>query len=554
MGFSRFNRQQVPPISSGALRTPQDTGSEVGRGVVAVGGALEQAGNRIIARNDAVAVSRSFSNYGNQAADLLRALETTEDITSEQVIQGYSQSLNELQQDLIQNFPGSAAGRAQLAGMLAQQDGVFRNQMAVRSVQVGRNNLDREIQQRLEQSRKNLRLDPEYRTAPGMALSRAFDQIDAELDMFAPGITPDRETVFRRVGRSQLVMDAANDFLDQGDPEAARRIMENPTLQQHLSLEEIDAFNRRLQNFDALGDEVNRRIAIARAHGLTGADVERQITSAFLGLDEPATQLSERERLFNQWREARNPTAAEEAEFLQGMLLGGGGGRAGSAKGDVSFSESLGAAFESKRRAGLLRELVVQIDTGPREEATITLRKWAEAVGFPIDEEKLANQEVFRSELIGFTLERLNPLKGSTSDREFNFVVAQSAGLGTSIEGNIKMIASMSAYAEIAVQRMELLANLPPGDRQAQIDVYKSLDDTQMRARAREIEQEMIAERALRFPTKGGRTAADFEDMAPLELRDWVNRNESTVRTLPPDILDVITRKFNDAGIRQREQ
>ena len=95
-----------------------------------------------------------------------------------------------------------------------------------------------------------------------------------------------------------------------------------------------------------------------------------------------------------------------------------------------------------------MSEYVNQVDSGALADTKLAAQKLIRSFGFSADEDAISNAEALRAKSMDFILKRVQQTKGAISNAEMTSFKNASPGLGTTPEGNRKILKFFSNVAE----------------------------------------------------------------------------------------------------------
>lgn len=275
------------------LRGEGPSGLEVaGLELREIGGQLQEAANRIQARNDATSRVVQSGEYGEFLQTHQQALLDTEDFANPKTVEKYREAAEAKKLEILANHDGTEDSRARLEATLETQKAqAISNALAV-SVDQGRKKVNAQIGAQISTVAGRVAQAPETMEDEWANLSESLDQNYGDV------LTGPELTAFKRSSAEAMVELSINNLLQQpgGAMEAEMLLRRNPQLQ---SLMSPQAHSR-----------------VAEAIRMTRAEERQRMKPVVLGRDErlvdPATggTLAEGPRTPPP---PRTPTAVEEA-------------------------------------------------------------------------------------------------------------------------------------------------------------------------------------------------------------------------------------------------
>lgn len=217
--------QRAANVQTRAATVPAQTlqvGSQVAQ-------AFEEADRRIQSRDDTVLRAKEASSVATQLAEEWSRVQDEEDLSDRNVAGGFVRGVNETIHNAVANHSGSEDSKAALAVHLEQ----YRTQYTSFAASGRRAAGDAAVNNVLESSANNLASNAYENPSRFNSLIQNWYQ---ELGgMGEASLTPAEEIEWSRRGAGGIVQSAAESYLDNGEPEAAARLMRDPVARGLLS-------------------------------------------------------------------------------------------------------------------------------------------------------------------------------------------------------------------------------------------------------------------------------------------------------------------------------
>lgn len=205
--------------------------SAFGAGVAQATGQLGEAafniGNAIYSRQNAINAARDLQGFDEQMLQGLQALQDTEDMTDPAVVDKFRQSATQAAKDVVANHRGNSESRARLQMQVENQASQYTK--AAISAQVKAQ--QKFIADRIDQKANELAISGAY--AP-QEMDNLFKELDADIDLFADGMSSSLASEYKTAGRSRIVTSTINALLEQGNWQAAQQMLKNPNVGKYL--------------------------------------------------------------------------------------------------------------------------------------------------------------------------------------------------------------------------------------------------------------------------------------------------------------------------------
>lgn len=220
--YEQQTRPQAP-TASGA-----DFGAGVGQAIAQGGDVLAQIGERIQTRNETINRVRTMNQFEQQAQEDFVALQQSEDISDPASIDAFRNTIRERREAALASFTGRPGTRETFRSQLENMEGQYiKNAMGeqIKAQQVMIANLwDRES--------NNLAIMAAE--APDQ-LPAIFSEINRKLNDLSPAMSDQQQEAYLANGRQKVASGAINRLLQNGQYEAAKGLLNDPTIGSYLS-------------------------------------------------------------------------------------------------------------------------------------------------------------------------------------------------------------------------------------------------------------------------------------------------------------------------------
>lgn len=203
---------------------------------------MAAAGQRIQARNDAVANAKHAGDFEQFGADDWIARQQTDDISNPAAVKSYLDGLDAKAQELMDNYAGSADGQARLAVRLQELRSGFLSQASAASAEAGRKAVVDQLGVTLNKRVAQVAADPSQ-------FQNVLALWNSDVDGMTNALTPEEERVQRRAGPSAFVQATFDNILMQpnGDMEAVKLLQNNPSIVSLLTPQEQGNLQQRIR-------------------------------------------------------------------------------------------------------------------------------------------------------------------------------------------------------------------------------------------------------------------------------------------------------------------
>jgi hypothetical protein len=193
-------------------------GNVLDEGLTRLGTSMGQIAEEMQSRDDAIFLVNEDTAYTDSGAASLRTLQTTADLSSPDVVQGYLKQLDDSKTQALSNFKGSGRGRVALENRLAQRRASLANQALGLSFAARSEKMDFTLAQQTARLGSQVRSDPS-------SIMAAFDQVEQDISDLSPGLTPQQQRVHRQTAQSQLMVSAIEGLIDRGAVDQAEKLL-----------------------------------------------------------------------------------------------------------------------------------------------------------------------------------------------------------------------------------------------------------------------------------------------------------------------------------------
>lgn len=222
---------------------------DLGQGIMGVSDKLLQIEKDKRTREETINAVRSINDFNMKAQQEWVRVTSEEDISSTESVRKYHMFLQEQAAKTLSEFPGGEESRGRLAVQLEQDRGnhalsSYNQGVALQKKVVG------------EYAEGVIgRISAQAALAPS-DIDAHFAALDKELGALSPALTPEQESAYYRMGRSQVVVRSATAYMDVNNFEGANavlsakgitEIMDPDTLRQLRSRMTLGALAQRKQ-------------------------------------------------------------------------------------------------------------------------------------------------------------------------------------------------------------------------------------------------------------------------------------------------------------------
>lgn len=211
--------QQTRP--QGARMSPQAAGAGTAQAMAQMGDVLGQIGGAIRQREDTISRVQSLNSFDQTALSDLEAIQADQSIASKQAVDNYVSALQQRKEQVLANYTGSNAGRAELRTQLDNQLGQYTRSAMGAQIKAQYQQIATEVDKQVN------RLSTITTTAPDQVTNAMVD-FQANLDNLRPAMTKDQYDNALQVGRGQIAAGAINGLLQRGNWQQAEQLLKDP--------------------------------------------------------------------------------------------------------------------------------------------------------------------------------------------------------------------------------------------------------------------------------------------------------------------------------------
>ena len=233
------------------------------------GNSLADIGNRVQKREELGVSQHVMENAEEMAQTALTDLGKRQDINSPKAMQDFEEAMQQIRQNGLMQFAGSADGRAALERQLDNQLAQYRKSAVATKIKAGQEQMGRVLDQQFNKSIMQVDVAPDV-------WSFARDEILDLVETWKPAMSKDQYEQAKRLAHAKPIQAAVRSYQAQGDYEAADKLMNDPENIQFMTVDEL----RPLRIDNAVG-----RGKIAKEQREIEGD--RKAMSAILGYDVP---------------------------------------------------------------------------------------------------------------------------------------------------------------------------------------------------------------------------------------------------------------------------
>jgi hypothetical protein len=220
--YEQRTRAQAPTA------TGADFGSGIGQALAQQGDVLAQIGERIQTRNETINRVRTMNQFEQQVQQDFTALQQSEDISDPASVDTFRNTLRERREAALSSFNGRPGAREAFRAQLENMEGQY-----IKNVVSGQVKAQHQMIANMW-DRKSNTLAIMASDAPEQ-LPAIFSELDNELEMLSPAMSQEQSDAFLANGRQKVASGAINRLLQTGNYEAAKGLLNDPTIGSFLS-------------------------------------------------------------------------------------------------------------------------------------------------------------------------------------------------------------------------------------------------------------------------------------------------------------------------------
>lgn len=233
------------------------------------GNSLADIGNRVQKREELGVSQHVMENAEEMAQTALTVLGKRQDINSPKAMQDFEEAMQQIRQNGLMQFEGSADGRAALERQLDNQLAQYRKSAVATKIKAGQEQMGRVLDQQFNKSIMQVDVAPDV-------WSFARDEILDLVETWKPAMSKDQYEQAKRLAHAKPIQAAVRSYQAQGDYEAADKLMNDPENIQFMTVDELRPL--RIDNV------VGKRKMEKEAREVEG---DRKAMSAIFGYDVP---------------------------------------------------------------------------------------------------------------------------------------------------------------------------------------------------------------------------------------------------------------------------
>jgi len=231
----RFKVQEQQTIAQAAPATAAAFGAGTGAAIAQAGGAVSDVGNALAEieqrskmRADVIDRVRQQNIFEESAMGLRQEVMDTEDMSDPAVVGVFKQRLSEQMNAVMEAHKGLPGSKEQLRASLENSAGQYIKQITADQIKAQ--------QFMIVDNVKGLtnRLASVTTEAPDV-LEDALEELDVRIDELSPALTKEQEVEYRRQGRETILTGAIGSYLERGDYQSAKALMDSKPYAEALS-------------------------------------------------------------------------------------------------------------------------------------------------------------------------------------------------------------------------------------------------------------------------------------------------------------------------------
>lgn len=261
----RFKVTEQQSIASAPQAGPDVFGAPMGAGVSNLGRAVSQVGGQLAdieirnqERSDVIDRVRQQNSFDEAAISLRQSTLDGMDISNPATLDTFRNGLKTEMDRIISEHTGSSHSKASLRASLTNAQGQYMKQMMGDQIQAQQSMLADSV------SSLSNELSSATAASPGI-LDDAMLDLDARIDDLSPALTDEQEAGYRRLGKENILRGAISTYLERGDYQSAKSLMNDSNYAKIISPEVSRRF--RIETAKVEGDQMamqqayNERVA-----------------------------------------------------------------------------------------------------------------------------------------------------------------------------------------------------------------------------------------------------------------------------------------------------
>lgn len=230
-------------------------------------GAIEQ---RKRTREETIERVRTLNGFSQFAEQEKARMETEEDLSSSDAVSNYQGAMRDHINSALENYKGSAQGRAELHAQLEAQYGNYSSGMYKASVSAQYKVMGTHMESSINAIASQAGQLPSGYT-------EHLNRLHSEIDKMAPALTPEQEEAFRNQGITAITASTVQTYVNEGNPEAARAILADPELVKHIPDETMRSMRTNILTKERSTEkiEIVRRRRLDEAAAVMGVPFEK---------------------------------------------------------------------------------------------------------------------------------------------------------------------------------------------------------------------------------------------------------------------------------------
>lgn len=196
------------------------------------GNSLADIGNRVQKREELGVSQHVMENAEEMAQTALTDLGKRQDINGPKAMQDFEEAMQQIRQNGLMQFAGSADGRAALERQLDNLLAQYRKSAVATKIKAGQEQMGRVLDQQFNKSIMQVDVAPDV-------WSFARDEILDLVETWKPAMSKDQYEQAKRLAHAKPIQAAVRSYQAQGDYEAADKLMNDPENIQFMTVDEL---------------------------------------------------------------------------------------------------------------------------------------------------------------------------------------------------------------------------------------------------------------------------------------------------------------------------
>ena len=195
------------------------------------GNSLADIGNRVQKREELGVSQHVMENAEEMAQTALTDLRKRQDINGPKAMQDFEEAMQQIRQNGLMQFEGSADGRAALERQLDNQLAQYRKSAVATKIKAGQDQMGRALDQQFNKSMMQVDAAPDI-------WSFTADENMAAVEIWKPAMSKDQYESAKRLAYAKPLQAAVRSHLAQGNIEGAEALMADESFSKYLTMEE----------------------------------------------------------------------------------------------------------------------------------------------------------------------------------------------------------------------------------------------------------------------------------------------------------------------------